>query len=295
MAEEMGMVVQLVTQGEVESNIEALREHIEKLIEDYRDLTVEEKDLAQAKRDRAYLNGLARELDAQRLSVKKQFMQPIDAFEAKVKELLAPIKEASANIDQQVKAFEQKRKDEKRRLIEEHWLEVAGILADVVPFERVWDEKWANVSSSLGEAYDSLANTAKRIAADYETLESLGLAHESAAKAMFLSTLDLSAAIQHAKDLEAKEVAAKQLDEDRDANLAEESVNTVEAESVVVTDIQTGEVINTVTGEVMPDEPRYRWEWVIEGATVSQMRDLAAYGKSIGLSGKATRREKVER
>jgi len=63
--------------------------------------------LPQAKKDRAYLNGLVKSVDQRRIEAKKAYMQPHDAFEAQVKTLLAHGREASANLDAQIKTLEE--------------------------------------------------------------------------------------------------------------------------------------------------------------------------------------------
>lgn len=202
---------------DIEGNFAALQMHVEKLVRDYQGVQITEEYVPQAKHDRAYLNGLAKDIDSRRLEVKRQYSAPIVAFEDRIKVIIAPIKEASAAIDAQIKAFEESDRANKRVELVKHWDEYAGVLADAVPFTQIEDPKWSLKSTSLMSAFEAIEALVEKIAADDAALTGLNLSHPNEAKAEYLATLDMSKAIARSKQLDEQEARAAALEAEKQA------------------------------------------------------------------------------
>jgi hypothetical protein len=184
-------------------------------------VTVTPATVKVAKKDRAFLNGLSTSLNQRRKEVKERYMAPVVAFEAMVKELDAPIREASTAIDVQVKAFEDEAREAKRAELKKHYEEYAPIMVDAVPFERIFDAKWLLAACDLMRGFDEIEARVNRIAVDEAALDDLGLAHPIEAKAEYFATLDLSRAIARSKELDAQVERARVLEEQKAAFAAE--------------------------------------------------------------------------
>ena len=207
--------------SDIEANFTELQKHIEGIVAEFKGVVVTPDTFPQAKKARAFLNGLSKSLNQRRLDVKREYMAPVVKFEEAVKILDSPIKEASEAIDVQVKAFEEDERNKKHIEIAKHYAEYAGLLADVVPFDRIDDPKWLTKSESLMSIFEEVETFVDGIAKDYETIEGLGLAHETEAKATLYETLSLSKALQRAKDIDTQLERAKKLDEEKAAMEAE--------------------------------------------------------------------------
>lgn len=198
--------------------------HIDKKIADvlelYGGVTVELSYLKQAKNDRAFLNALVASVEQKRKDAKAAYMEAYLAFEAEVKEHLAPVREASAAIDRQIKDLEAIERQEKRDNLAAYWEGCAGALAEVVPFSRILDDKWLNKSVSTRSVMEEMDKLVERIATDDQTLDSLQLSHHIEAKAEYFATLDLSKAIARSKQLDEQEEAARRLEEIKNENIA---------------------------------------------------------------------------
>jgi hypothetical protein len=194
----------------IEANFGALKAHLDGILANYVGAVVTEEYVPQAKKDRAYLNGLSASLEQRRKEVKQRYMAPVTAFEAKVAELVAPIREASTAIDTQVKAFEDRERADKRAELVKHYNDFAGALAEAVPFERIEDPKWTNKTCNLMTAFAEIEAGIERRVKDEATLTELNLPHAVEAKAEYFATLDLSRAIARSKEIDAQlEAAAK--------------------------------------------------------------------------------------
>ena len=198
--------------GAILANFEALKAHIDGIVADYKDMAVTPSTVKAAKKDRAYLNSLSASLNQKRKDVRARYMEPVVAFEEMVKELDAPIREASDAIDVQVKEFEAAAKVEKRERLKAHYEEFAPALVDAVPFERIEDAKWMLASTDLMRGFEEIEAKVERIAADEATLSDLDLRHPIEAKAEYFATLDMGRAIARSKQLDEQVAAAARLD-----------------------------------------------------------------------------------
>ena len=268
------LVISKLEGGIVEANFEALEARILQLVEDYKGMEVTAAYVPQAKRDRAYLNSLKKSLDAERLRVKREYMLPLEQFEARVKSLSVPIEEASAHIDRQVKEYETRAKEQKRQDIEEYWQSFAGILADAVSFDLIFDPRWLNVSVNIGTVYEEIEAITSRIAVEEQTLDELALPHADDARATYFATLDFAAAVARSKEIEEREAKARQFAADKAEIMAAR-----EPASEPVADVK---VIN-----VTPDVAEVS-EWEISvHATRDQVSAVVGYMRSMGLTGMA--------
>ena len=188
-------------------NKEELEEAVRQKIASYDNVVYTEDSMKQAKADRAELNKLAKAIEERRKMVKKIINEPYEVFEAELKEILALIQEPVGIIDRQVKAFEEQQKEEKKKSIKKSYDEVIGNLAEVLPFERVFDIRYLNQTYKLATAQVEVKTKVEKVRTDMETIDSLDSKYKLNAKDVYIKTLDLSKALAENKrlsDLEEK-------------------------------------------------------------------------------------------
>jgi hypothetical protein len=182
----------------VEWNYDAVKAWLEQGLEAYKGRIYTEQTVTEAKKDRANLNKLAEAIDTKRREVKTMYLRPVEEFEAQAKELAGMVKAQSAEIDAQVKAFEQLRKDEKLEKIKaEIYAPMIGKLAGLVPYERLHNPKWLNVTTHMNTVAEELSRQVEKITAGFAAIEALGLDEVLTAQVndVFLRSFDLAAAI----------------------------------------------------------------------------------------------------
>lgn len=103
----------------IEWNKEELLAAVRSKVALYEGIVYTEETVKTAKNDRAELNNLVKAIDERRKKVKEVINQPYAEFEKELKEITDLIKKQSAEIDEQVKAFETAEKEEKRAKIME--------------------------------------------------------------------------------------------------------------------------------------------------------------------------------
>lgn len=209
-------------------NKEELEAAVRHKIAAYQNVVYTEDNMKQAKADRAELNKLTKAIEERRKMVKKIINEPYEVFEAELKEILALIQEPVGIIDRQVKAFEDQQKEEKKKSIQKSYDEVIGDLAEVLPFERVFDIRYLNQTYKLATAQAEVKAKVEKVRTDLETIDSLESKYKLNAKDVYIKTLDLSKALAENKrlsDLEEKLEAEKRRKAEEEAErkrLAEE-------------------------------------------------------------------------
>ena len=197
---------------EIRWNKEELDAAVRKKIADYENVVYTEDNIKQAKTDRAELNKLSNAIDERRKEVKKIINAPYAVFESEVKEILELIQKPIATIDRQVKVFEDRQKEEKKKSIRATYDEVIGDLSAVLPFEKVFDSRYLNQTYKLATAQDEIRKKIDKVRTDLDTIDGLESKFKLNAKDVYIKTFDLSKALAENKrlsDLEAKLEADK--------------------------------------------------------------------------------------
>lgn len=174
--EELTLVINNPDEGQFLKSIgwnkEQIKEAVVSITEQYRGLAYTEAQLQEAKADRAKLNAMKNDISARRIQVKKALLEPYEKFEAEVKEVVALIDEPIAMIDEQIVAYEERTKEEKRQTLEKFFTDNRGSLPELITFERIFNPKWLNKSSSLSSCKNDIKKLIEDISADLSAIRS---------------------------------------------------------------------------------------------------------------------------
>ena len=184
----------------IEANFDALEAHVRRLVADYEGATYDmgkDENVKAAKRDRAYLNGIAKEIDERRKAVSREYTKPLAAFEDRCKAVAGSAKQAADGIKAQLDEAEEERQLRAYAKLREHYEEFAGLLAPVVPYERFHEKQWTNKTFGEVKAFKALEAKVERLAQAWETLKAQfqGEPFYDEAERELFATLDLGAAI----------------------------------------------------------------------------------------------------
>lgn len=219
-----------LTLGTLESNAEAIKALVLAKLDDYTPENYIGK-AAEAKQDRAVLNNAEKALNTKRLELERQYMEPFNRFKATISDTCKAIKQASAGLDEIVKAEENREKEEKFTKIQEYWDKTGFTLFDI---SKVYDPKWTNKTTKLQDVYAELDRIQKKTFDDLKVLENFPAEDVALLKTEYLNTLDITQAMQKAQQLkenrerlarEAKEreaIAAKQAQQEQRKEETEE-------------------------------------------------------------------------
>lgn len=258
----------------IEANFDALEKRVRKTVELYEgatyDLTKADK-IKEAKNDRSYLNGLKSEIEERRKAVKREYNKPLAAFEKRCKEITSIIDGASDGIKAQLDEAEERRKAGARAALEAHYREFAELLAPVVPYERLHDDKWLNKSFGEVKAKKALEEKVSAVARDWDTLKAQrdSMAHYEVAERELFRTLDLGSALNAARAADEEDARIAAMREAVESEPAPRPAPRRQAESAVAA------------------RPELSCAWTVEipSATRSQMEQLAAALRERGITG----------
>ena len=161
--------IETIRNTELKANFTEMKAALTEFVEPYKHMIVSEDAISLAKADRAKIRSVANHIDDYRKFVKKAYTEPLKAFEEKCKELTALCDEGSDNIDAQVKAYEQKRKEEKIFLLKDYFNNAEKQYPEFCPWDFVYNERWGNVTYSLDKCHadidKAIATTDREVSA----------------------------------------------------------------------------------------------------------------------------------
>lgn len=211
--------------GEIHLNFDEIEKRLDERLVEYKGAVFTEESKSIAKAEVAELRKLKKDIDEARKTVKRKWMKPYESFELRVKKLIEKVDEPISFIDDQVKAFERKRKEEKRELIEKLYYEILITYAeyeDYIQLNIIYDPKWENASISIKTIKDALKEKMEAIKTAVISIKAMNSDITEDALLLYKNTLDLNKAIQKIASYEQnkaevlrREEARKQQEEER--------------------------------------------------------------------------------
>lgn len=259
-------------------NKEQITKYVSEVTDQYKGIAYTDEQIPDAKKDRAALNALKKNISDGRIQVKNALMAPYYAFESEVKEVVALIDEPISLIDKQVAEYEEKVRNEKMEELRSYFDQKIGVLAEKLSFDMIFNTKWLNKSVSLKSCKEEIDKAILRTDTDLRTIDTMVEEKYRAYAADYYlqNGRDITAALNKAgrmKEIDRKaelEKAAKEEAEERRreqeaAKTAESIKSPVEAETMQETDknVQNSEEtaqIQPETAQVQPETARTQSE-----------------------------------
>ena len=108
----------------IQINFEELKENLTASLKKYKNMVVTAETLPACKAQKKELASLRTKVDNYRKTKKKELSEPITAFEAQCKELIALISDAEKPLEEGIQVFDDKKRDAKRNFAQGAILEV---------------------------------------------------------------------------------------------------------------------------------------------------------------------------
>lgn len=201
----------------IDFNFAEMKSYLTENLEKYKTLVVTEDAISAAKADRAKLRKLADTINQHKIAIKKDYMTPYTEFEYKIKELISLIDEVTQNIDGQVKSFETLAKEEKRAALEKFFAENAEETAEVLTFEKIFNQKWLNATYSLDTAEADIISAIKKARTDLDLIRKTGGKYTAAMIEDYAQYRDMTSAMNKKLILEMREKLEEERKEKNEA------------------------------------------------------------------------------
>ena len=186
----------------IKFNYEEIKQELELQLQKYKNLVFEESDIQEAKKTRADLNRLKKQVNDKKIEVKNEFIKPYTDFETKIKEIISMIDEPCLEIDKQIKAFEEKQKELKKQEILKIYEENIKDLKEILSLQKIWNEKWLNATYKIRDIELEILGTINKVKTDLKVIEDMKSEFEIQLKDKYLLTLDLTSVMQEKSRLE---------------------------------------------------------------------------------------------
>ena len=255
--EDLTLVINNPDEGQFLKSIGWNKDEIKKAVvsitEQYKGLAYTEEQLQEAKADRAKLNAMKNDISERRTQVRKALLEPYEKFDAEVKEVVALIEEPIAMIDEQIVAYEERTKEEKRQGLEKFFAENRADLPEIITFDKIFNPKWLNKTSSLSSCKKEIKKAIEDITTDLTAIRSsLDERYSLYAEEYYLKReMNLSKALSEANRIQemdrkaeevkkAKEQAEKEREEARKKAAEEEQKRAkIEEEAKIQRELET--------------------------------------------------------
>lgn len=166
----------IVCQGSIEFlEFEQLKKQAQKLAEHIKTVEVTEETAKQSKKLLAVVNNRIKDLEGQRISIKKNMLEPYQLFENQLKEIVSIVKEADSVVREQIRELEEMERKQKQEALEEIFEKRKGMyrLGDLISFEHFLQPKHLNKTQSIDATEKEMVAFLERTEKDVEVLQRL--------------------------------------------------------------------------------------------------------------------------
>lgn len=278
--------------GSVDENINQVHEQVRSWLTSFpTDLSnCTESDIASMKSNCASLRSGKKTIEEERKRIKKEYLKPLDEFEAKVKPITVEIDKAIDMYKSKLDEYEAIRCDTKRKEITEWWNAHRNPMMKP-DISLVWDERYLN-KTGIGQTWqEDLQSKIDKIDADLSVIGSMNsnMQQLNFVSARYSEHLDLSRAIsewnehvealRRTEELRARAEAYRQA---REKALSERLERDNQKNEEVITNKKNVRQAQQNDPQEL-NEATYWAEFRIDNATLDQMKELTAFIQQNGL------------
>lgn len=186
---------------DIQANFEECKAWLDENLAPYRTMVVTEDGIASAKKYRASIRAVSARIDECRKMAKEAAMQSYKPFEEKCKTLTALCDESAANLDGQIKAFDEAKKVEKGERLRAFFNQSIGEMDDYLTFENIFNPRWLNTTYAEEQARKDIICEIAKCSNAVESLRALHSEFETTLLDEFRRTHDLAACLKRNENL----------------------------------------------------------------------------------------------
>ena len=186
-----------------------LRAELQRGLDSYAGLVYTDETIKDAKNDRSTLNKVKKVIEDARKAYKAKCLVPYDTLEPQIKELVDMVEKQRILIDETVKDFEMRQKEEKELEVRKYYDRkaiVLGNLADAL-YPKLFDKKWVNASTTRAKFEEGIMVAINGAAADIDTIRGMNSPFVDTLLEVYAQTLSMDQV--KAKQTELEDAAKK--------------------------------------------------------------------------------------
>lgn len=177
---------------------------LDNLLEKYKGKVYTEESYKSAKSDRQELNAINNRIEEKRKEYKKICLAPYNAIEDEIKALTKKIEEQISEINEYIKAVEEKEKTDKKLKIKEYYDVKSVILGEYAErlFEKLLNIKWLSKKFSEKNWKIEVQDAINKAESDIKAIKALGSAFEKVLTDKYCETVSLDTVMEYRDELE---------------------------------------------------------------------------------------------
>ena len=265
-------------------NYDELKQELVATLQRYEGLVYTPDQMKAAKADKAALNKLKKALNDERIRREREYMRPFAEFKAQIADLIAAIDKPVALIDSQVKEYEEQKKLEKRKQIEEYF-ESECDFPEWLKFDQIFVSSWLNATCSMKTVEGDLKAMQETICRDLAVLSEMP-AFAFEATEVYKQTLNLQTAVNEGKrlaDIQKRKEEAERMKAEAEAMRAAQQAQAAD------TPTEDSSAVGESAQEVVQSVGENAGQWISFKAflTVAQAVELRKFFERNGIEFKA--------
>lgn len=220
-----------ITPGQVTFNgFEDLKHQASVLAEEIKKVEVTDENLQTSKKMLAAVNKRVKEISDKRIAIKKEMLQPYNAFENQVKEITNIVKDADNFVREQVKNLEEQERANKEKAIQDIFTKRIKHYSfnDLFTFDDFIQPKHLNKSTSMKSVETEMVEWLEKKDTDFQFIQGLPNNHEVLME--YKDTKDLAVAINNVKQHEEYRKKLQQVVPKKKAQVEQEFIITLNDE-----------------------------------------------------------------
>ena len=205
------------------ANLEVLKKELEKELEHFRQLPITRENISELRNARARLNKASEAFNKRRLELQRSYNEPFLVFKQEVDGIMNQIQNVLTPLDNEIKAFEDKDKFDKKEKIAKYYTDKYRF--PIVPFDKIFDEKWFNYGVSMERVQSEIIEKITAIENNLKLIDNIVNDKPDYGKELkteYLLSLDLNVALSEVN--KRREIASKLDTSDKNATTDDLSV-----------------------------------------------------------------------
>lgn len=235
MAEELSLVLNKPIEDLIPMmiswNNEELLSTVNTRLSSYKGIQYTDEEISIAKKDKAQLKAFVKALNDERIKIHKTYSAPYEKFKKEVDEVLYAVNEVVAEIDVQVKNYDERTKAKKLEKIKDYFNSAIGEFENLVSYEQIHVPAWLNASTTMKSIQTDIDSLISLIKSSVVAIEALKSPDESTIKAYYFRTLNLSDALVESERLKAEREKIEKMQGEIKVEKKESPVQVPEANS----------------------------------------------------------------
>ena len=211
----MGSLIEIQDIGKIQYDFESAKASIQQRVDEYSNVVFTEDTKKDAKQTVADLRKEQKAFSDRVKEVKAEWMKPFDDFYSKAKELMQMYDLPIGQINEQIEAFENKRKEEKKEQIESIFGEIIDDMQDLLPLSKIYNPKWENATVNPTQIRKEMMTIKMDTIKALKTIEETDSDIVDKAKQFYLDTFDLAETLSMitSHEKQKKEILSKHKEE----------------------------------------------------------------------------------